>query len=233
MSTPTQQDFIDVIREELGLVPGDVDWAMLKLVTDRLGVFPSSLVANGEPVIDSPEVAILIGHTPGTGAWSVDGQEEWHWNKPVVRMVIEKLIERGVGAITVQRTKEAYSPAVKHYAKVLNAIPTVRAVVELHFNSAGSPTAGGHEYVYAGQGGRELAICMSASHSSTFPWQRDRGIKRPFHGRGSSLLKSLKAAAVIAEPAFGSNPTEWDRFKGEQEAYATALTEGIAKYLDK
>ncbi len=210
-----------------------MDWATLKLITDRLGIYPTSLVANGEPVIANPSVAVLIGHTPGTGAWAVDGQEEWHWNKPIASMVIDKLISKGIGAITVQRTKESYGAAMRHYAKVLNAIPTMRAVVELHFNSASNPRAEGHEYIYAGQDGRQLATFLNASHSSVFPQQRDRGIKKPFMGRGSGFLKSLKAAAVIAEPAFGSNYTEWDKFRGEQNAYATALAEGIAQYLDK
>ncbi len=230
--TPTEQDFINAIRREvkLGPDPDTLDWAALKLVSDRLGILSSNRFANGTPIVAAPQAAILVGHTAGTGAYATDGQEENLFNTPIAIDIIEKLDKFGVKAIMVERKEEGYKEAMKHYAKVLNAIPTIRAAVELHFNS-GPPSAHGFEHIYTGSGGRVLATSLNAAHNSRFFWQRNRGIKRPFMGRGATFLNSLKAAACIIEPAFGSNLIEWERFKEERDAHSSSVALGITDYL--
>lgn len=232
MSTPTQTDFIDAIRKDLNLSPGGVDWAFLKLVSDRLKVCPRDLVVDGSPIITEPEAAILVGHTAGTGYYAVDGQEEWHFNSPIAIQVVLKLEQLGVKAVIVPRTIESYSLAMKHYAKVINAIPTIKAAVEMHFNAAG-PSAHGFEHLYTGVAGRGLATALNLEHADHHPWQRNRGVKRPWMGRGAPFMRSLKCACSLIEPAFGSNLDEWTRFSKEQDAYSSAVAQGIYNYLRK
>lgn len=234
----TQNKLIALNRQALGLPRGPADWAYHKLVAEKLGSITSQ--EQTSPGIkeqpSGPQAAILIGHTPGTGADAFDGVNEWEWNEVVRDLVLEKLDKLGVNAISIQRTELNYGDAVEAYAEDINKMDSIKAIVELHFNSSDSEDAEGYEYIENGDLGARLARVLANSHGKTFPWQKSRGhngIRKPFRGRGNQFLKAFREAAVICEPAFGSNKDEWTKMRDMRDEYASSIATGILNYLNE
>jgi N-acetylmuramoyl-L-alanine amidase len=117
-------------------------------------------------------------------------------------------------------------------------VKDVDLALELHFNSADSPDAHGHEFLYCegSSRGHAFAVTLEAAFADHYPWSRNRGAK-PIskHENGHGFLCGIKPVAVICEPFFGSNPDEWDEMdypKGTFEL-AKAYFDGIERYSEK
>lgn len=109
------------------------------------------------------------------------------------------------------------------------------AALELHFNSADSPAATGHEWLFwaSSKNGRLLAKELDSMALEMFPDFRQRGIK-PIGGdeRGGAFLRLTHCPAVIAEPFFGSNPDDWSEIAiKKKEDLAQAIALGIRHYV--
>ena len=187
-----------------------------------------------------PHVALCIGHsrkvngrTEG-GAVSHDGTvNEWNFNLPLAILIRQKLAQMGFRAEIISEYEgDSYGSAQRWLAARLRALE-VKIAVEFHFNSAG-PSARGHEWLYwhSSGKGKDLAEKFSWEVSKFLPDLPARGIKPKNAGdRGAEFLKLTHCPAIIAEPGFGSNATDWAIMNGNQEKLASAYANAIAQAL--
>ena len=65
------------------------------------------------------------------------------------------------------------------------------------------------------------------------PQIKARGIKpKTAPARGAEFLKGTHCPAVIMEPFFGSNASDWKTATERRAAIARAITSGILEFLD-
>ena len=180
------------------------------------------------------KVAICVGHSRlnDAGAKSVGGVSEWEFNNAVAIFLNEKLKERGIASEVVN--DYPFRTYRKAMAWVRERTWVFDAVIELHFNSFSNSAAKGFEYLYCAgsENGERLAQSFVDQHSATIPGQVDRGAKPISTGeRGNLFLIKTKPPAVICEPFFGSNPTEWVLFDGNQEHLAELYSDALQNYF--
>lgn len=177
-------------------------------------------------------IALCVGHSRGDGgAVSVGGTNEWHFNVKLAVLIREMLAADGRAAMIVDRYAQAgYSRAMTLLGGSL-ASQGVTAAVELHFNSADTAKATGHEWLHwhSSVPGRALAQALQRQMVQDFPGQRNRGLVSipSVSGRGGGFLRCMACPAVICEPFFGSNPGDWQFFDTRREALAAAIAGGI------
>jgi N-acetylmuramoyl-L-alanine amidase len=180
-------------------------------------------------------VAICIGHSrPGDqGAVSAGGITEWDFNQAIGRKLVELLdAERIVGVLIDTYHGASYGAAMRWLGGEVRHV-AADAAIELHFNAAG-PTAHGFEYLHwAGSAaGERLANAFRASHRETYPAARDRGIKALGRGaRGAEFLRLTPCPAIIAEPFFGSNQTEWAAYSSDSDLLAEVYCKALTRYF--
>lgn len=178
------------------------------------------------------KLAICVGHSrPGdNGAYSVGGVSEWDYHKVTAIHVQRFLTGLGISSSVVSHYEgRTYLGAMSWLAAHLKRIRCTHAI-ELHFNAA-DPTAHGAEWLHwhSSSGGLQLAMSQRAQFIKDFPEMRDRGLKPiSSRSRGSAFLKKTHCPAVIAEPFFGSNDQDWQRFADRQEDLAESVAKGYA-----
>lgn len=193
-------------------------------------------VTNYFKPVTKKHVAICVGHSRARdkGAVNVLGVYEWNFNKPIADRTAELIRDSGhMTAVISHYEGNSYGEAMADVAKQLKTIGADVAL-ELHFNSASSPSATGFEFLcwHSSKHGPALADCMRKSFQRTFPEQRDRGIKRATPAdRGSRFLQKTHCPAIICEPFFGSNPEDTAFFYGHREELAQAYADGILNWL--
>lgn len=176
-------------------------------------------------------IAICVGHSRGDGgAVSVGGVNEWNYNRKLGRLIVNDLQERGFAAVLVDRYEQtSYTPAMTALAATLKAM-AAECAVELHFNSASSSSATGHEWLHwhSSVAGRALAQCMERRMAETFPEHRRRYLKPIRSGdRGSDFLRRTHCPAVLCEPFFGSNAVDWELATTHRDLLARVIADGI------
>lgn len=179
-------------------------------------------------------IAICIGHSRGDGgAVSVDGTNEWHYNRRLGRLVLNDLRERGFAAMLVDKYQQGgYSASMAVLARNLKS-QGVTLAVELHFNAADGK-ASGHEWIYwhTSAPGRALAQKLSARMCETFPEAKRRGIKAADRGgRGAGFLVEMDCPAVICEPFFGDHPDDWGMAMAHRDLLARVIADGIDDWM--
>lgn len=181
-----------------------------------------------------PRAAICIGHSrPGDkGAVSVDGISEWDWNRGIGEETVDVL--RGLGVETSfcdHYEGNDYGRAMYWLAEQLR-LTRADCAIELHFNAAG-PAASGHEYLYwhSSSKGRALAKALAAHHPLDNAARGEMGIKALAGDRGSGFLSKTPCPAVICEPFFGSNVTDWERARHHRSDLARAYGTAVAEFL--
>lgn len=191
--------------------------------------------------MNTPLVALCVGHsrkingrTEG-GAISVDGTSEHAFNKDLAARIHQALRGLDIAAIVEDEYQGAgYGSAQAWLAKYLQERSATLAV-ELHFN-ASEGQARGHEWLYwsSSANGKRLAECLRSEFQVHFPGQPDRGIKpKASTDRGSEFLRGTHCPAVICEPFFGDNATDWKIFSNRRNDLANTIAQGIAAYLTK
>jgi N-acetylmuramoyl-L-alanine amidase len=177
-------------------------------------------------------IAICIGHSrPGdTGAESVAGISEHVFNSRIGAKLASILTARGM-ACTVISTYQgnSYGAAIKWLASHLATLQATVAI-ELHFNASANPQATGHEWLYwnASSPGRELAMQMERQMYRAFPTLRGRGLKALFaKDRGAEFLRATSCPAVICEPFFGTNESDWQLIRNHENRYAQVLADAL------
>lgn len=187
-------------------------------------------------------IAIGIGHsrTGDTGATSVGGVSEWHYNSEVAALLQEILEDRGIKAgIFDSYPARTYGKAMLWLAERIKERKDLLAI-ELHFNSSSSPASHGHEFLYwhSSPNGKRAATCFAEAYKKCFPSstaRRDQG-RFPIASRserGGEFLARTHCPAIICEPFFGSNPKEWRIAANAPYKVALAYADAIETYLKR
>lgn len=177
-------------------------------------------------------IAICVGHSRGDGgAISVGGMNEWHYNRVLGGNIVQILRDRWIPAMLIDRyAQTGYGRAMEMLATSLKG-QRVEMAVELHFNSATSAAATGHEWLYwqSSVPGRALAQCLDRRMSEAFPKHKRRGLKPIVseNDRGGGFLKKTHCPAVICEPFFGTNVDDWRLATKCRDALALVIADGI------
>jgi N-acetylmuramoyl-L-alanine amidase len=182
------------------------------------------------------KLAICIGHSRkgDSGATSVGGVSEYTYNLNVGHQMRDRLKEDGVKCDVIAKySGNSYGSAMRSLAAFLKEKGYTHAV-ELHFNAA-SPSAEGHEFLHwiTSRNGARLAASFASAFQEAFDFSRPRkngGLKPIASGdRGGLFLSLTHCPAVILEPFFGSNNSEWHYFSKNPdklaECYANAITD--------
>ena len=194
-----------------------------------------------KPIMSAPIIALCVGHSrpinghPEGGAVSIDGTQEWIYNKDLAFMIQSELKNSRVSSQVISSYDGvSYGSAQRWLAGHLKSLG-VQLAIELHFNSSDNPTATGHEWLYwsTSSKSKELANSLHAEMCFALPDLRARGIQpKTSADHGAGFLRGTHCPAVICEPGFGSNPLDWRILNTQKPAVARAIAQGILAYLD-
>jgi N-acetylmuramoyl-L-alanine amidase len=159
---------------------------------------------------------------------------EWTFWKPLGFQITERLRKAGVDGVCIDHYEGgSYGAAMTLLATRLKKA-NVDAAVELHFNSATNKLASGHEWLHwaGSQRGAALANALENRYARTFQEARRRGVlSRSAGDRGALFLERTHCPAVICEPFFGSNATEWRTACRGESQLVLALGGGILDWV--
>ena len=159
-------------------------------------------------------LVLIVGHNSDKrGAVRVDtGETEWSWNSRVADRARTYATSAYPGLQVSILTRYPNTSTRAEIAEVYARADAIGAdaTIELHFNSFSSASARGCEMLHGGSHWSEiLAEDIQAEVLEAFPSIRDRGVKIPQNDAGGLFnIQAGKAPAVIAEPFFGSSPTD-------------------------
>ena len=105
--------------------------------------------------------------------------------------------------------------------------------LELHFNSADTPTASGHEWLFwhGSAAGWDLAKRIESHMAVAFPTLPRRGLKGIYpKERGGEFVRLTPCPAVICEPFFGSCEGDWQLLRSHEDRYAQVLADGLCDW---
>lgn len=182
-------------------------------------------------------VAICVGHSRrgDKGAASLSGVTEWDYNSKVAECLGRLLKQRGFTSQVIDDYPKSTYRGAMDWLRSRTPTSKFDIILELHFNSFSDTKANGYEYLYMDESdeGEKLATALNESHLATSRWQAERGARPVRKGyRGYSFLSKVAPPAVICEPFFGSNPTEWKLLADGQEEIAEIYADGIEQYFE-
>ena len=176
------------------------------------------------------KVAIIIGHAHDRrGADSVWLEPEFDYNTDVANY-LKELAPCMYHIFFHSGYKKGYSAMIKATANRINQ-GDFDLVIELHYNMAASSTANGcmFLYHYNSKKGKEWAEKLSKGVSSVMD-VKNLGAK-PLKSTDNGYLAVTypNPPALIAEPFFGSNKSDSQKFDEEKEKrrYAQAIHHSI------
>jgi len=186
-------------------------------------------------------IALCVGHSRRIdgriegGAVTHDGAtNEWRYNKRLAGGIAEVLAKSGVRSVIISEYEGgSYGRAQAWLASHLRGLNATIAL-ELHFNSADSAEASGHEWLYwhGSSRGAKLAESLSAEMALTGLF-RTRGAKAlDGSDRGALFVRDTHCPAVICEPFFGSSFLDWPKADREIARVAMAMAEGVLSYFN-
>lgn len=189
----------------------------------------------------APTIALCIGHSRRIngrrdgGAVSTGGMQEWDYNQDLAMRLAAILTADGRTRPVIfdEYQGPGYGGAMSWLAQAAAKAGAILAV-ELHFNSADNPEARGFEFLHwkSSEAGRRLAQAFIDSMTAHFPQSHSRGVKPIAKGeRGWHFLAMTECPAVILEPFFGSNASEWARFSHLADELAQAYADAILAHL--
>ena len=174
------------------------------------------------------QIAIVVGHEPGGGAAG-----ERAYNLKVQSYIDSQLRAAGFDVFCYTHTLKPYGARQTAMASaVKKAQPQNLICVELHYNDVDTPQANGHQFHYNASKG--LAVAFAKEWQKTFPQSRARQDKGTYHtpsGDGAGFLIKSPGLAVLVEPFFHSNPTEWAFYKDKHEAVAAVYSRAITNFV--
>ncbi len=193
--------------------------------------------AQEEPPEDAPgtRLAIIVGHTasrPGARAVAPIDMNEHPFNKDVAERMESAARARGIVARTFFRDGVGIRGA---YQAAVGFEPG--AIIELHFNAAGSPLARGTETLCSAANPLSRALADTVQQAMVRVFSRegrsDRGVKVLTDGdRGFVNVSAAPSVpSVLVEPFFGSSEQECRLAKERTEAYAGGLVEAFESFM--
>lgn len=184
------------------------------------------------------KIAIGVGHSRKIknridgGAVSVEGVNEWEYNRELAEKVEQELELLGHQvAIWDSYEGDGYESSMRWLADEIEEWGA-DAAIELHFNAA-TPDAHGHEWLYwhSSDLGMLLAASVNAKMIDEIPDLRIRGIKPKRSGdRGSAFLRFTHCPALITEPFFGSNGDDWQIAVSQKADIARVIADGVDQW---
>jgi N-acetylmuramoyl-L-alanine amidase len=181
-------------------------------------------------------VAVCVGHSRrnDNGAVNTDGASEYKYNALVGVVVAEQLRRMGhTPHLIAEYGGNSYGSAMTWVAAKVKELKADVAV-ELHFNSAVSKKATGHEWLYwlTSRKGKLLAESFQRSFVEAFPDRVDRGLKaKDQNSRGAGFLSKTHCPAIICEPFFGSNEEETEYFSRRVDQLGVSYASAIDRFL--
>lgn len=228
-----RDELIDLLTEALDTEPPHVDH-------DRL---PNPDAPKPPPAAESTpaqkpakgRIALVVGHTEGTGSQSIDGRDEWRTRELVARRAKEMLADRGYAVRIFYRDgRLSYGAAMAAHGRAIDRWQADIAI-ELHFNSA-TKKATGTECICISDAGAEVARDVCAGWHEDFPdlpLRRAEGVYRKTRGNGVGFCRAPRCPAVVWEPFFASHPEEGPAMLDDPGAEAAGLVRGIENYFEK
>lgn len=180
-------------------------------------------------------IALCVGHSrPGdSGAESVGGVSEHAFNSRIAAKVASTLTASGMACTVVTAYQgSGYTSAMKWLAEKLRTCKATVAL-ELHFNASDNAAASGHEWLHwhASSQGRALATAIEARMVQAFPMLPRRGVKGiGSKDRGGEFARLTPCPAVLCEPFFGSNKSDWQLISTHQDRYAKVLADALCDW---
>ena len=185
-------------------------------------------------------VCICVGHsrlvngTRDGGAIACgDQMSEWAYNSILAPLIVSELADLRIPAIVIDRyAGTGYGAAMRWLAATLRD-QSARLALELHFNDSDDPQSNGHEFLHWGPStaGHALATDISAEMCLQLPAIRRRGVVAIGPAdRGAEFLRLTSCPAVICEPFFGSNKSDFQQATAGQLKIARAIAHGIASF---
>lgn len=182
--------------------------------------------------VEDIEIALIPGHEPGGGA---KGEREY--NIKVAKLLKAKLDKLGAKVIIYEHALKPYAARQNAMAKAVRKLqPTNKICIELHYDAVSSAGPAGYHYQYFSKKGEILAGCFRDQWKAKYPKRearRDKGIMHNTSKNGSGFLKKAPGVAVLTEPFFRSNPSEWAYFKDKHDEVASLYAAAIEEYCSK
>ena len=193
-------------------------------------------------------IVISAGHNHRTGATALDGTDEHDWNMDLAKKLAPLLVCQGHTVHVLHRDIDlGYTSGMKKLGGEMRGL-NADLCLELHFNSA-SPSANGFEYLHwlGSKKGRILAESLGQAQKIFTPEIKQRGNNsgarslwfhnwnktKAYSRRGAQYVYYTPCPAVICEPGFASNKSDWANIKENQEYLARSYALGIRFYLSK
>lgn len=189
----------------------------------------------------SAKIAICVGHSRKIngrvegGAVSRANVSEWDYNRDLARMIEGILHEHRIASFVIDSYEGGgYGSAQRWLARQLSERGATLAV-ELHFNDSDSDSSNGHEWLYwsTSERAKKLASSINAEMCLIVPRIKSRGVKpKTSADRGAEFLRGTHCPAVICEPFFGRNPSDWQIATAEKRGIARAIALGIIDFAE-
>jgi N-acetylmuramoyl-L-alanine amidase len=190
--------------------------------------------------MSTPKIGLCVGHSrqtnghPEGGAVSVGRIQEWKFNRELALLISAELTRQGIASVIVDHYEGGSYGAAQAWLGGHLAAQGVTVALELHFNSSDSIAATGHEWLYwhTSAAGKRLAVSLNAEMRLALPDLKARGAK-PLAAtdRGAGFLQQTRCPAVICEPFFGSNPSDWALAVGYKPTIARVIADGVSEFL--
>lgn len=180
------------------------------------------------------KVAIVIGHNKNTGARAHDGSDEWTTRSLVAQSLQDFLRTYGVESkIFIRNGAVSYGAAMREHGRNIDAYGADLAI-ELHFNASSNPEATGTEFIVCSKSTAKVAKNIAYIWGKFYPdlpLRHDEGVLIRTSGLGVGFCRAPKAPAIIYEPCFASNASDWALIKGQHKREAQVLGLGIVEAL--
>ena len=186
------------------------------------------------------KIALCIGHsrkagkTRDGGAVSIGNVQEWDYNRDLA-VSIQNMLTQDGHTVKIFDTYEGigYEAAMLWLAGSVKSFGADVAI-ELHFNSADSQAACGHEWLYLKLSDKSmmLAAHIDKQFIQNLPELRHRGLAAMSSGdRGYTFCKTIHCPCVISEPFFGSNKHDWEIAVTKKSTIAKSIAYGLISWL--
>jgi len=152
-------------------------------------------------------IALVIGHDSiKQGAYGNAGMSEFNFNTDLINSM-ELPPQHTYYILYRDEYINGYTSQMNDLHERIDSL-NCDISIEFHFNGSSNPDVNGNEVLYYSQGGKEIASLLDSS-LDRLP-NRDRGIKQlSSSDNGYSFVSKGASLAIIAEPFFGSNQSDY------------------------
>lgn len=159
---------------------------------------------------------VAVGHNKGTGSRAHDGSDEWVTSKAVADRMQVLAPRYGLQVLVgIRDRSEGYGDAMRLHGDAAD-IFKANLAIEIHRN-AFNGKAHGFEFICVSNKGAAAARIFAATERMTFPEiaaRADDGVlDRRKGGNGAGFCRAPSCPALVVEPCFHDNPSDWEQFK--------------------